>query len=118
MSGSGASGTGTPAAGPNAVDAAGPNGAAITGLPSALHIELQAPPPSVARSLRLSAGQPAMMVTIRFDDPSLGRPVALTTAVLRADMFRVVLQSPEPPLPADGGSMAVSWTEAAEDWES
>jgi DNA-binding GntR family transcriptional regulator len=90
----------------------------ITGVPSALHIELQAPPPSVARSLRLSAGQPAMMVTIRFDDPSLGRPVALTTAVLRADMFRVVLQSPEPPLPADGGSMAVSWTEAAEGWES
>ncbi len=90
----------------------------ITGVPVALHVELQAPPPSVARSLRLSAGQPAMMVTVRFDDPSLGRPVALTTAVLRADMFRVVLQSPEPPLPADGGSMAVSWTEAAEDWES
>jgi DNA-binding GntR family transcriptional regulator len=90
----------------------------ITGVPAALHIELQAPPPSVARSLRLSAGQPAMMVTVRFDDPSLRRPVALTTAVLRADMFRVVLQSPEPPLPADGGSMAVSWTEAAEDWES
>jgi DNA-binding GntR family transcriptional regulator len=90
----------------------------ITGVPSSLHIELQAPPPSVARSLRLSAGQPAMMVTIRFDDPSLQRPVALTTAVLRADMFRVVLQSPEPPLPADAGSMAVSWAEAAEDWES
>jgi len=94
------------------------DGAAITGVPSALHIELQAPPPSVARSLRLSAGQPAMMITVRFDDPSLGRPIALTTAVLRADMFRVVLQSPEPPLPGGQGSMAVSWTEAAESWES
>jgi DNA-binding GntR family transcriptional regulator len=93
------------------------DGAAITGVPSALHIELQAPPPSVARSLRLSAGQPAMIVTVRFDDAGLARPVALTSAVLRADMFRVVLQSPEPPLPAGRGSMAVSWTEAAEDWE-
>jgi DNA-binding GntR family transcriptional regulator len=113
MPAAGTSGTGTSGAGTS-----GATGAAITGLPSALHIELQAPAPSVARSLRLSAGQPAMMVTIRFDDPSLGRPVALTTAVLRADMFRVVLQSPETPLPSGRGSMAVSWAEAAEDWES
>jgi hypothetical protein len=101
----------------DAIDGTAANGAAITGVPSALHIELQAPPPSVARSLRLSAGQPATMVTIRFDDPDLDRPVALTNAVLRADMFRVVLQSAEPPLPGRG-SMAVSWTEAAEGWES
>jgi DNA-binding GntR family transcriptional regulator len=104
-----------------AADAAGhqPGGeAAVTGVPSALHIEMQAPPPSVARSLRLSAGQPAMMVTIRFDDRDLGRPVALTTAVLRADLFRLVLQSPEPPLPPErAASIAGSWTDAAEDWE-
>jgi DNA-binding GntR family transcriptional regulator len=88
------------------------------GVPSALHIEMQAPPPSVARSLRLSAGQPAMMVTIRFDDRDLGRPVALTTAVLRADMFRLVLQSAEPPGPGErAGSLAGTWTDAAEDWE-
>ena len=94
------------------------DGAAIAGVPGALHIELQAPPPSVARSLRLSAGQPAVMITVRFDDPALARPVALTHTVLRADMFRVVLQSPESPLSDAQGSMAVSWTEAAEDWES
>jgi DNA-binding GntR family transcriptional regulator len=94
------------------------DGAPLVGVPSALHIELQAPPPSVARSLRLSAGQPAMMVTIRFDDDSLGRPVALTMAVLRADMFRLVLQSPDPPLPAEReGSLSESWTGVTEDWE-
>jgi DNA-binding GntR family transcriptional regulator len=93
-------------------------GVPVAGVPSALHIELQAPPPSVARSLRLSAGQPAMMVTIRFDDRSLGRPVALTTAVLRAEMFRLVLQSPEPPLPTESmGNLSESWTGPAEDWE-
>jgi DNA-binding GntR family transcriptional regulator len=93
-------------------------GQTVVGVPSALHIEMQAPPPSVARSLRLSAGQPAMMVTIRFDDRDLGRPVALTTAVLRADMFRLVLQSPEPPLSGErAASIAGSWTETAEDWE-
>jgi hypothetical protein len=90
----------------------------IVGVPSALHVEMQAPPPSVARSLRLSAGQPAMMVTVRFDDLTLRRPVALTTAVLRADLFRLVLQSPQPPLPDEaGGSTADSWTDAAQDWE-
>jgi DNA-binding GntR family transcriptional regulator len=93
-------------------------GMTVVGVPSSLHVELQAPPPSVARSLRLSAGQPAMMVTVRFDDKSLDRPVALTTAVLRADMFRLVLQSPEPPLPDERTSnLAGSWTGAAEDWE-
>jgi DNA-binding GntR family transcriptional regulator len=94
------------------------DGTSMAGVPKALHVELQAPPPAVARSLRLSAGQPAMMITIRFDDQSLDRPVALTTAVLRADMFRLVLQSPEPPLPTEGaGNVPGSWTGAAEDWE-
>lgn len=90
----------------------------LTGLPTALHIELQAPPPSVARSLRLTAGQPAMMVTVRFEDLDSGRPVALTIAVLRADMFRLVVQTPRPPLPAENsGNLSDSWTHAVEDWE-
>lgn len=92
---------------------------AVIGVPSALHVELQAPPPSVARSLRLSAGQPAMLVIVRFDDETLRRPVALTTAVLRADMFRLVLESVQPPLPADqAGDLPKSWTGPLEDWES
>ncbi len=90
----------------------------LTGLPTALHIELQAPPPSVARSLRLTAGQLAMMVTVRFEDLDSGRPVALTIAVLRPDMFRLVVQTPRPPLPAeDSGNLSDSWTHAVEDWE-
>ena len=43
------------------------------GRPAALHVEMQPPPPSVARSLRLSAGQPAAKVTVRFDDQATGR---------------------------------------------
>jgi DNA-binding GntR family transcriptional regulator len=91
----------------------------LAGLPAALHIELQAPPPSVARSLRLTAGQPALMITVRFADPGTDRPVALTIAVLRPDMFRVIVQTPHTPLPvSDAGSSANSWVHAAEGWES
>ncbi|HEY2550127.1 MAG TPA: UTRA domain-containing protein, partial [Streptosporangiaceae bacterium] len=95
-----------------------PAGPPVVGSPSALHIELQAPPPAVARSLRLTAGQPATMVTVRFDELDTGRPVALTIAVLRPDMFRVVVQTPQPPLP-DGtsGNLSGSWAHAVEDWE-
>jgi DNA-binding GntR family transcriptional regulator len=91
----------------------------LAGTPTALHIEQQAPPPSVARSLRLTAGQPALMVTVRFADPDTDRPVALTISVLRPDMFRLIVQTPEPPLPATGaGSSAASWAHSAEGWES
>lgn len=60
----------------------------------ALHLEMQPPPSSVARGLRLRAGQPAVVVTVRFDEPTLGRPVALTVAALRPDLFRIVIESP------------------------
>jgi DNA-binding GntR family transcriptional regulator len=85
---------------------------------TALHIEMQAPPPSVARSLRLTAGQPAMIVTVRFNAPDTGRPAGLTIAVLRPEMFRVVLQTPSPPLrEGDVGKLSGSWSYATEDWE-
>jgi DNA-binding GntR family transcriptional regulator len=100
---------------PEAADPAGPLSA---GVPAAVHIELQAPPPSVARSLRLTAGQPAVSVTVRFDELDTGRPVALTMAVLRPDMFRIVLETPRPPVPEGvGGNLSGSWAGAAEDWE-
>ncbi len=90
----------------------------LDGAPSALHIEQQAPPPSVARSLRLAAGQPALMITVRFADPN-DRPVALTIAVLRPDMFRLIVQTPRPPLPVtDAGGSPVSWAHIAEGWDS
>jgi DNA-binding GntR family transcriptional regulator len=89
------------------------------GEPRTVHVEMQPPPPSVARSLRLSAGQPAALVTVRFDDPGTGRPVALTIAVLRPDLFRIVVDSGEHTLTeAKVGSFSGSWTHAAEDWDS
>ena len=69
-------------------------GWAELGRPVALHLEMQPPPSSVARGLRLRAGQPAAVVTVRFDDPVAGRPVALTVAALRPDLFRIVIDSP------------------------
>jgi DNA-binding GntR family transcriptional regulator len=65
--------------------------------PAGLYLELQPPAPSVARSLRLAAGEPAVNVTVRFDDASAGVPMALTTAVLRPERFRVVIESPDGP---------------------
>jgi DNA-binding GntR family transcriptional regulator len=88
------------------------------GQPSALHVEIQLPPPSVARSLRLSAGQPAAMVIVRFDDLATSRPVALTIAVLRPEKFRIVVQSAQLPLPDGGtGSFPGAWTHMVRDWE-
>ena len=103
----------------DADDAAAPaedKGAAFT--PRALYVEMQPPPPSVARSLRLSTGQSAAVVTVRFDDPAEGRPAALTVTVLRPDLFRIVVESPAG-LDADGseGSFPGAWTHGLQDWE-
>ena len=100
------------------------------GEPRAVHVELQPPPPSVARSLRLSAGQPAALVTVRFDDPEEDRPVALTIAVFRPDLFRIVVESggqlvadggvsraSEPNGPSGEGTFSAAWTHAVEEWE-
>ena len=119
--------TGIPGAGEEAAgtadDAAADTGPADTGeqdatwLPRALFIELQPPPPAVARSLRLSVGQSAATVTVRFDDPARGRPAALTVAVLRADMFRIVVESPASQPDGTAGSFPGAWTCAVQDWE-
>jgi hypothetical protein len=88
------------------------------GEPRAVHVEMQPPPSSVARSLRLSAGAPAAIVTVRFDDPAARRPVALTVAVFRPDLFRIVIDSADPPMGDGGdGSFPGAWTHAVEDWE-
>jgi DNA-binding GntR family transcriptional regulator len=72
------------------------------GVPGALHMEMQPPPSSIARGLRLGAGQPAAMITVRFDEQMTGRAVALTVAALRADMFRIVVDSPADSSPVRG----------------
>jgi DNA-binding GntR family transcriptional regulator len=84
----------------------------------ALQMEMQPPSPSVARSLRLAVGQLATTVTVRFEEEPAGRPVALIVAVLRPDLFRVVVESRPPPLPPLGADASpVAWTHGAEDWE-
>jgi len=80
----------------------------------ALQIELAPPPPSVARSLRLAAGEPVAMVTVSFENPATHRPVAITTAMLRPDLFRIVIEAA--PAGRAGGSASV-WTHAATGWE-
>jgi DNA-binding GntR family transcriptional regulator len=88
------------------------------GAPQAVQVEMQPPPPSVARSLRLTAGQPATLVTVRFDDREQRRPVALTVAVFRPDLFRIVVESGTRPL-AEGtaGAFTGAWIHAAADLE-
>jgi DNA-binding GntR family transcriptional regulator len=86
--------------------------------PGGMYLELQPPTPSVARSLRLAAGEPAVNVTVRFDDASAGVPMALTTVVLRPERFRVVIESPDGPRAAAvaAGDDGI-WSRAAGDWE-
>jgi DNA-binding GntR family transcriptional regulator len=59
----------------------------------ALDLELAPPQPSVARSLRLLPGQPAISVTIRFDDRVAGTPAGLTVVTFKPHHFRVVIQA-------------------------
>jgi hypothetical protein len=94
-------------------------GQVMPGRPGALRIEMQLPPRSVAKSLRLPAGQPAAIITVRFDDPKAARPAALTIAAVRPDLFRIVIEPVEPHFPAAmpaGSSQAC--THVAEDWKS
>jgi len=103
--------------GPGPSLAAGGLRAAQAARAAGLFVELQPPAPSVARSLRLATGQPAVNVTIRYDSPA-GHPMALAMAVLRPDMFRVVVESPQAPQAISfSGEDDVVWTHTAEGWE-
>ena len=76
------------------------------------------PPAAVARSLRLPPGQPAAMVAVRFEDPETAQPVALTFAAIRPDLFRIVVESGESPLPGSSREgLPGAWTHAVKDWE-
>jgi hypothetical protein len=91
---------------------------AAAGRARALQIELTPPPSSAARSLRLGAGELVATVTVSFEDPESRRPVAITTAMLRPDQFRIVIEATAAPAPAgrvDG--FASVWTHATTGWE-
>ncbi len=84
----------------------------------ALQIELGPPPPSVARTLRLAAGELVAIVTVSFEDPAEHSPVALTMAMLRPDLFRIVIQGTGGAIPdGDLDGFATAWTHAVVGWE-
>jgi DNA-binding GntR family transcriptional regulator len=96
--------------------AAGKGAAPAAARPRALQIELAPPPSSVARSLRLAAGELVATVTVSFEDPVAHRPVAITTAMLRPDLFRIVIQAGAGPGVRPDGFASV-WTHATAGWE-
>jgi hypothetical protein len=57
------------------------------------------------------------MITTRFDDPVTGQPTALTIAVLRPELFRIVLETAPAPL-SGGEDDCLANARTAADWES
>ncbi|MGD0604445.1 MAG: UTRA domain-containing protein [Streptosporangiaceae bacterium] len=78
-------------------DQGAPFGSVLAGLPAAVSVEMGPPQPSIARSLRLSPGQPVITVTARFDDAGTGEPAGLTVVMLRPELFRIVIDTVESP---------------------
>ena len=74
-------------------------------------VQMQLPPPSLARKLRLAAGHLAVLVTVLFGDATAWRPAVLTTAVLRPDMFRITIEAGQPGAP--DGHRPAGWSLAA-----
>lgn len=66
--------------------------------PYAVAVQMELPPVSVARRLRLRTSQMAILVTVVSADGSGAVPATLTATVLRPDMFRVTVET-TPPLP-------------------
>jgi len=96
-----------------------PAGPAVPyGRARAFQVDFQPPAPSVARTLRLAAGEAATTVTVRFEDPAQRGVVVLAVAVMRPDMFRIVVESPGVPKPTVGpDGFPGAWTQDAGDWE-
>jgi hypothetical protein len=86
--------------------------------PGAVQLEMGLPPPAAARTLRLPAGEPVATVTVSFTDPSSGSPVALTMAMLRPELFRIVVEAVPAGVSADrAGGLPSAWTHAGDGWD-
>lgn len=94
-----------------------PWGPAAAARPQSVQLEMGLPPPSAARSLRMTAVEPVATVTVSFADPVAGSPVALTVAMLRPELFRVVLSAPGGIGAGSAGGLATAWTRAEQGWE-
>ena len=87
--------------------------------PGAVQIEMGLPPPSAARTLRLPAGEPVATVTVSFTVPATGVPVALTMAMLRPELFRIVVEAAPLQAPGKGTpALASAWTHTEDGWDS
>jgi len=87
-------------------------------LPGAVQIEMGLPPPSAARALRLAAGEPVATVTVSFAAADTGAPVALTMAMLRPELFRIVIEAvPQRGTGEDAGAFTTAWTHEVDGWE-
>lgn len=86
-------------------------------VPAAVQVEIQPPGPAVVRYLQLPVGVPAAAVAVRFDDQSLRCPVAMTTAFLRCDLFRIVIEASAAGPPALALDSSKQWARPAEEWE-
>lgn len=91
---------------PSACPDSAPPGAA-SARPGALYLEVQPPPHAVARRLRLRPGEPAITVTVMFEQPATGLPFALTVAVLQPALFRVAIETTSA-YPAAGPSLSLA----------
>jgi hypothetical protein len=58
-----------------------------------LSLEMQPPTPSVAKHLGMTAGIPAILITVTFQDPETGNPTALTAVALHPEVFRIAIES-------------------------
>jgi DNA-binding GntR family transcriptional regulator len=65
--------------------------------PAAVSVEMCPPQPAAARSLRLSPGQPVIIVTTRFEDQERHTPAGLTVVMLRPELFRIVIETANAP---------------------
>ncbi len=87
--------------------------------PGAVQIEMGLPPPSAARTLRLGAGGLVATVTVSFADPGTGSPAALTMAMLRPELFRIVVEAAPLRVPAESTEgLTSTWTRSVEGWDS
>ncbi len=92
-------------------DAPSPGGLASEhARPDALQLDFQAPAPSVARILHLSAGEPAAKITVRLEDAATPGVSALTVVVLRPELFRIVVESPSITAPPADPDDPGGWT--------
>jgi DNA-binding GntR family transcriptional regulator len=81
---------------------------------TAVSVDVGPSHPSVARNLRLAAGQPVITVTIRFADCASGPATALTVVTMRPELFRVTIDTnKEPARAADWPAPAAAPRSAA-----